>query len=257
MSRFPILVLVVLFSSQLHAFSGGGHRVVAEIAWRKLPVEKREELVALLKHHPRFEQDFEKWMPESIKTGPQELKDHWAFLEAACWPDYPRGFDGDERAKYHRGTWHYINFPTYLRKSDSKLIDLSNVNRSTHFGGPFRDAPNLNIVQAIKANLAGLNDPNRTKSQRAVHLCWLMHLVGDAHQPLHSTAIFVPEVLPGGCRGGNQIKVASAIFTRCGTGSLEKTRLLVQLKAGPIDTCGNRSKSNKRLLRRGSGGNPC
>lgn len=38
--------------------------------------------------------------------------------------------------------------------------------------------------------------------QRAVHFCWLMHLVGDIHQPLHCTAMFT-EQFPAGDRGGN------------------------------------------------------
>lgn len=37
---------------------------------------------------------------------------------------------------------------------------------------------------------------------RAVHFCWLMHLVGDIHQPLHCTALF-SEQFPSGDRGGN------------------------------------------------------
>ena len=33
-------------------------------------------------------------------------------------------------------------------------------------------------------------------------LCWLFHLVGDVHQPLHTVALFTPDY-PEGDRGGN------------------------------------------------------
>ena len=35
--------------------------------------------------------------------------------------------------------------------------------------------------------------------------CWLFHLVGDIHQPLHSTAIFSVDHFPKGDEGGNEI----------------------------------------------------
>ena len=37
--------------------------------------------------------------------------------------------------------------------------------------------------------------------------CWLMHLVGDIHQPLHCTALFSVSHFPKGDRGGNEIKL--------------------------------------------------
>src|SRR5262249_26063004 len=37
---------------------------------------------------------------------------------------------------------------------------------------------------------------------KAVNLCWVFHLIGDIHQPLHCTAMF-SEQFPDGDRGGN------------------------------------------------------
>lgn len=212
MHRIPAFHLAIVFlllcGSKSPGFSPGGHRVIAEIAWRQLDETTRSACVSLIKQHPRFEQDFLGWMPDSVRSGTEQLRDHWIFLEAACWADYPSRYE-DEQLKwqYRRGPWHYVNFPTYLNESDADRIDLSTVNQSTHFGGPFRDQYRLNVIQALKANLAGLQDDNRTSEQRALHLCWVMHLVGDAHQPLHATALFTPEIFPRGCRGGNEIDV--------------------------------------------------
>ena len=40
---------------------------------------------------------------------------------------------------------------------------------------------------------------------KAVALCWIMHDVGDIHQPLHSTALFSVDQFPQGDKGGNSI----------------------------------------------------
>ena len=41
-----------------------------------------------------------------------------------------------------------------------------------------------------------------TDEEKAIYLTWLMHLVGDIHQPLHCTAVF-REQFPNGDKGGN------------------------------------------------------
>jgi hypothetical protein len=41
-----------------------------------------------------------------------------------------------------------------------------------------------------------------TDEEKAVYLTWLLHLVGDIHQPLHCTAVF-SEQFPSGDKGGN------------------------------------------------------
>ena len=41
-----------------------------------------------------------------------------------------------------------------------------------------------------------------TDEEKAIYLTWLMHLVGDIHQPLHCAAVF-SEQFPNGDKGGN------------------------------------------------------
>jgi hypothetical protein len=40
-------------------------------------------------------------------------------------------------------------------------------------------------------------------------LCWIFHLVGDVHQPLHSTALFTPQ-FPQGDRGGTRFFIRAS-----------------------------------------------
>jgi hypothetical protein len=43
---------------------------------------------------------------------------------------------------------------------------------------------------------------------KAIYLCWLLHLIGDLHQPLHAAAL-VSEDHPKGDQGGNLFLVSS------------------------------------------------
>jgi hypothetical protein len=44
-------------------------------------------------------------------------------------------------------------------------------------------------------------------ADKAIALCWLFHLAGDIHQPLHSAALFSERLFPKGDRGGNDVRV--------------------------------------------------
>jgi hypothetical protein len=63
----------------------------------------------------------------------------------------------------------------------------------------------MNIVQAIKNSARIVRDTSAPKEKRSVHLCWILHLVGDAHQPLHSVALFTTHRFPKGDHGGNYL----------------------------------------------------
>lgn len=68
---------------------------------------------------------------------------------------------------------------------------------------PVGKADEWNIIQAI-AYCRNVIASDATPSQKALAYSWLFHLVGDLHQPMHSTALF-SERFPEGDRGGNSI----------------------------------------------------
>lgn len=53
-----------------------------------------------------------------------------------------------------------------------------------------------------------LKDPNASNELKSYDLVWLLHLVGDVHQPLHATARF-DQQQPKGDRGGNTVKLCT------------------------------------------------
>jgi hypothetical protein len=59
-----------------------------------------------------------------------------------------------------------------------------------------------NVLQAIKLNNEKYQSTSSIPQEKAIALCWLIHVVGDIHQPLHSVSLFSDQY-PDGDRGGN------------------------------------------------------
>lgn len=62
-----------------------------------------------------------------------------------------------------------------------------------------------NIITAYAKNLAIVKG-NGSKADKASAICWLFHLIGDVHQPLHVAAQYTDDY-PDGDRGGNLVFV--------------------------------------------------
>jgi hypothetical protein len=197
---FAVLV-VLIWPAVSMAWNSLGHKVVAEIAWQQLKPEQRTSIVEVLRRHPKFDRDFADKMDDNALTGDKAIEDHWIFLHAATWPDIIR-----KDKEYDRPEWHYIDIPTFLDPSDRQAFyGKLPVNIATDFPSKIPQKE-FNVVQAIqlcKAMLASNAGPD----VKAMAYCWLLHLVGDVHQPLHCTALFSVEHFPKGDRGGNEIKV--------------------------------------------------
>lgn len=164
------LLCLLLFaaSAPADAWNAAGHRLSATIAWREMAPATRAAAGRLLAGHP----EYARWTAHA----PAGDADHAAFLAAATWPDdikRDRRFhdDGDaptatqpgfpDMARHRR--WHY---------ADHDLDDGTRLGR----GELDRRLPQL---------IETLRDARAPAGERAYALPWLLHLVGDAHQPLH------------------------------------------------------------------------
>lgn len=192
--------------SPAHAWHESGHKMSASIAYAQLGEDQQRELSRILKAHPRFAEDFAAAMPEKIRIGSEKAQALWVFERASYWSDLVPNISEEVRTQYHRGTWHYINMPVFLTDEDEKILagKLSH-NMSTTFSPPLRQ--NLNIVQALKGNLKVWRDDDAADADKAVALCWILHLTGDLHQPLHNVALYSRAFFPEGDRGGNSIAI--------------------------------------------------
>jgi len=188
------------------AWNATGHKATARLAYELLTPEQQQYASRILAAHPRYKEDFRDAMPDEIAAGTESEQAVWAFEQASIWPDIVGGLDDDNRAKYHHFTWHFINMPIYLEESDEKELDGKlDHNMSTDFSPPLRQ--DLNVIQALKGNLLLWADDDVSDAEKAVALCWILHLVGDMHQPLHNVALFSRAYFPQGARGGNSINV--------------------------------------------------
>lgn len=194
--RLAILLLawVILLTShtRVSAWNAKGHMTVALLAYRKLTDRQKAEIDKLLRAHPHYKL----LLTDEVPAGVNEAE--WAFMRAAVWPDLVRP-DKDRQkpedvTKYHNGPWHYINVPYIPANERAKLGENT-----------FRPNP-VNVIVAMRECQSVLESKTATAEEKAVHLAWLLHLVGDVHQPMHCVAL-VTSRFPQGDRGGNDVGV--------------------------------------------------
>ena len=179
----PLLVLLLLLPLPAGAWNGAGHRLVAAVAWQEMTPVARERASDLLRRHP----DHARW----LKRQQEEDADYGVFQEASTWPDDirrdPRFHDADEPP-----TPRLPGFPHMLRQTH------------WHYRDESPDGGRGEIDTRLLA-LAGELAAGR-EAEQAYALPWLLHLVADIHQPLHT----------GGRddRGGNGFEIENPYHPR-------------------------------------------
>lgn len=177
--------LLLVFAAPAAAWDSFGHRVIARLAWEELTPTTREHVLALLARAPA----------ESGLLGlrPRFGRDpdrSW-FELASLWPDLVKG-----DARWDHASWHYVNQfwePSPENPTGRLRPDLL----------PEED----NLLRHLPEQLARLRNRATPAPERAVALAWVLHLVADLHQPLHTTARVTP-LEPRGDRGGNDFLLA-------------------------------------------------
>lgn len=183
-----LLVISILPAPRCWAWIDTGHKIVAMIAWEDLTPKTRAAIGELLQKHPRYEKDLLLEAPEGAT--PEQLAQH-AFAMAATWPDMVRNQSNPMHNAYSHPFWHYIDIPF----EDGTKADLPPAQGS----GPH------NIVEALTQCSAELKDPSTNPDLKAVDICWVAHLVGDIHQPLHAATRYSPQFPRGDAGGNNEI----------------------------------------------------
>lgn len=185
---------VLLSAEQAHAWNSRGHMEVAAVAWSLLTPEAKQRASDLIQLNPLYKT----W----VKGVPAASRSKTAFVMAATWPDIikrkagyendgenPQGADASRNIGYsdklqHR-YWHYVDYPF---SPDGTPLEQPKV-------------PNAEVeIAAFRSVLSS----NASDDLKSYDLVWLLHLVGDVHQPLHATSRFT-SALPDGDRGGNSV----------------------------------------------------
>jgi hypothetical protein len=160
-AKASLAALVLLVGSPIEAFAWGysGHRIIAEIAEQFLEPETVRQIHELL-------------AMENVTT----------LAEISTWADQIRVQRPDTRP------WHYVNIPVHARAGEPSGYDV------------VRDCPeDACIVAKIAQFERILADQQASSRQRLEALKFLVHFVGDVHQPLHASN--------NHDRGGNDVPV--------------------------------------------------
>lgn len=186
------LIISGLLVSTAYAWSESGHHLIALLAFDELTPDEQQRLLAILASHPRFVEDF---------TPPEKIEDVDRFRvgTAGYWPDIARSLPD-----YNRPNWHYQLGATLTLGKPSAI----NVPETP---GPLPpqatlETQELYIAQAVELCRQVLSNPHADPGDRAIAICWLAHLVGDAHQPCHAGSLYAEGVFPDGDRGANSIR---------------------------------------------------
>lgn len=195
-------VFCVLLATPAVAWDNFGHMEVAQIAWDALAPAVRTRVAQLLPLNPQY-------VAWTVNVAP-EKRDQIAFLRASTWPDFiksaqgyisdgpdggnrpPAGPEASQNVGYidmnmHK-YWHFIDEPFSPDKT------------------PLEQPASPNAQTQISLFRKALASPTVTDDVQSYDLSWLLHLVGDIHQPLHATSRFSAGELHGD-NGGNDEKV--------------------------------------------------
>jgi hypothetical protein len=161
-----MLAVVVLVPSLAFGWGCDGHRVVSMIAWAELSDAARAGTTALLRANP-IDAAHRGCSPASRNV----------LADASTWADAVRENEPDT------ASWHYMNVPRDAARDE--------LGRLCPFGRC--------VVGALRRQVEILRS-NASDAARARALRFVIHLVGDLHQPLHVTT--------NGDRGGNCVPIA-------------------------------------------------
>ncbi len=168
---------IAVFASATSAFGWGcdGHKVVATIAYERLNPKAKAAANALL-----AQLQMDPAVSHFCTSDPN------LFVDVSTWADDIR------KVRPETAAWHYVNLPLGTTKYDAKYCP-----------------PKTScVVDAIANQLAILRDENASAADRSMALLFVIHFVGDLHQPLHDA--------DNNDRGGNCVPV-----TFYGTASVE------------------------------------
>ena len=159
-----IIVGVLLLSGPLAwGWSAEGHRAVANIA---------EAVLRQSGHYAAVQAILGNLTLSAIATCPDELREYQRNsqtpMSAPCQQVFPPSSSPEGTS-----TWHYVNIPISVdTPSDS---DIASICKKTPC-----------VLDKITSYGAVLADPSQSKLARLQALSFVVHFIGDVHQPLHT-----------------------------------------------------------------------
>jgi hypothetical protein len=205
MKKALVLFVTLLGLRPLSAWDSEGHMMVAYIAFQNLNPATKAAVTRLLQEHP----DYQTWVAGiPADASHQDERLARAMMIAATWPDQIKSnakYKNDGETPPNKPTsgqnvgytdlfqhryWHFENIPYAV--SGAKGLPPASINAEERI--------NLFVTTLQQAPTAALLD------KQSYDLVWLLHLIGDIHQPLHCASRFTPTQSKGD-EGGLKVTV--------------------------------------------------
>lgn len=204
-----LLLAVLGLTTSSFAWDEYAHMIVASVAYDHLTPSVRQKVRTLLKLNPKYHD----WV---VRVS-ADKRGRMAFLKASVWADdikrdgsgYIR--DGTQNGNRPSGpnAARNIGYADKLQHKYWHFIDRP----FSPDGTPLVSPSVPNVTTQIALFRATLSSATASDDVKSYDLVWLLHLVADAHQPLHATSRFT-QAQPEGDEGGNTVSVC---WNRCKT----------------------------------------
>ncbi len=168
-------------ASPVRAWGDEGHEIVALVADHYLEPAVRARVNSIL-------------AGDKTHLTPDTHIDH-----EATWADKFRDSDRNTtKARYNRThDWHFVDLELSGPDLKSACFGQPPLRGTVAFNGPAEDC----VVDKIDQFTAELKDPRTSRKERRYALQFILHFVGDVHQPLHAS--------DNNDRGGNEETVTA------------------------------------------------
>ncbi|HEU4712153.1 MAG TPA: S1/P1 nuclease [Pyrinomonadaceae bacterium] len=179
--------LLLIFSCSVTSFAWGerGHRLTARIASRFLTPQSQSLIVDLLKadivSNPAYYQTNcpnVAALSNQTSLTPAEIST-FIDLGLACiapWPDPPLKWD-----RPYTSNWHFIDIPVDMSAPGGPTTTTANLARDCLMDDERGDCA-INALRRFRPVLA---NPKEQPISRVEALKFIVHIIGDLHQPLH------------------------------------------------------------------------
>ncbi|MBX3281524.1 MAG: S1/P1 nuclease [Acidobacteria bacterium] len=181
-----IFLGVTIFSNPARAWDDVGHKLTAYIAWQNMTPVARERVIEILRAAPEDAQLSTFYMSYGSQSKAEREREF--FVMIASWADFIKDKGFPVRYKtYSNSNWHYSD--TFWHFEDGKVVMDADVEKN-------------GFAMDKLDEFSKLIRSSASDKDKAIAVAWLIHIIGDIHQPLHVSAK-TTKSYPNGDQGGN------------------------------------------------------
>ena len=172
--KLSILVTLLVLATPTLCFWSTGHMIIARIAYNEIQAKD-----------PKY---FKQIQEEIDVVKQWTMEDKHSFVESAVWADDNKAISWGAFSN-----WHFVDTPV-IEEGFEGEVEIEPMNATWS-------------IYEMEKTLKNTRKP-KFNSDLALSFAWryLVHLVGDIHQPLHASTLYSKK-FPKGDRGGNSFKL--------------------------------------------------